>query len=102
MRNPLDTSRDSGDALRDDVGFTEQDAGDVPLGRTVEKELRKAEETVNREEAQNTSATTNAMAELEVEAAPAEERPYSVFTPREKWIIVMLISLGALFRCALG
>jgi hypothetical protein len=29
------------------------------------------------------------------------EKPYSIYTRREKWFIVMVASLAALFRCSI-
>lgn len=31
-------------------------------------------------------------------AAPTDEKPYSIFTPNEKWLIVTLASVAGLFR----
>jgi hypothetical protein len=31
----------------------------------------------------------------------AVEKPYSIYTRREKWFIVMIASLAALFRCSI-
>jgi hypothetical protein len=39
------------------------------------------------------------MSEKNDETVPIAEEPYSVFTSREKWFIVSLISFGGLFRC---
>jgi hypothetical protein len=75
----------SNETLHDDTRPIEQDAGDVPVAATPGANVRRAEEAMG---AANSKEGCG-------------ERPYSVYTRREKWVIVALVSFGSVFRCVL-